>query len=700
MRRFPPREPPTPPPRDRPPRRDIPRSEGPFDRLLRGRTQRDPAPLIIGGTVLFLAIVILLVFLFSGLLGGDDDDGGQAVVETEGIVGVAGEMPGLPPGLVALSIFVEFETDGDQAANIALPLNPQPEDETGVGFYTYAQARWQRVSDVQLEDEGARAAADFSPVPQNLAVLRVVAQAYQVAASLPAGSTLHPDASPGILSPRDYSPLADGSLGGEASEVEVTEGQLLIPTITGSGEDTAAMVNDILGDDAKRSQHVQEIVQLADSGDFDGIDLEYTQVDPELRSQFSSFARELGRGLRDAGRRLSLTLPPPGPQRQAYDWAALGEAADILKILPIADPVEYWETMPQALNELLDQDIDPQKLMLVVSPFSAEVNDDGEAKTLGYLEAMLLATQIKVREPEDPEKIEPDVGVRFVAANLAQSEGASELAWNNDAAAVSFSYGPTDRRTVYVENVFSVGFKLELVQAYALGGVAVADASAGTDVANVWGAINALIDSGTVTLVQPNGDALIPRWESPDGGQLDAAAGPEVIWRAEEPGGYRMRLILSDGVLRFGQEIEVVVNERALTPTPLVTFGPEPTPTPTPEPTAAPTPTAPPDDTMAPNKITGVTIDNSVAGQFTLTWNPSAAPDLALYRVYASSTVNADFPAEYDLVAEVPKGTTTYTDDEFTLPDDFGTTYYYVITAVDTSDNESVPSNVKSSVLQ
>src|SRR3990170_1142158 len=64
MRRFPPPE--------RRPRREVPRPEGPFDRLLRRRPERDPAPLIIGGTIAFLALIIALVFVFSSLLGGDE----------------------------------------------------------------------------------------------------------------------------------------------------------------------------------------------------------------------------------------------------------------------------------------------------------------------------------------------------------------------------------------------------------------------------------------------------------------------------------------------------------------------------------------------------------------------------------------------------------------------------------------------------
>src|SRR3990170_2376955 len=498
MRRFPPRDL---PPRDRPPRRDLPRPEGPFDRLLRSRGQRDPAPFIIGGTVVFLAAIILLVFLLSGVFGSGDGDGTTAV-DGSGIDATQGEMPALPPGLVALSNFVEFDTDGDQDATIALPLRSRPEEDVTLGFYTYLDGRWQRAADARLDSGRQRAEADFSPLPQNLAVLRVLAQAYQVAASLPSGGTLHPDAKAGIISPRDYEPLSDGALEGSATDVEVGDGGLLIPTIVGSGEDTAAVVDDILADDSLRQQHVDAIVQLAKDGGFAGIDLEYSSVDPDLREKFTSFAQALGKALRDDGRRLSLTLPPPGPQREAYDWPVLGQAADIIKILPLADPLEYWDTMPDALTKLVE-DVDPKKVMLVVSPFSSQIAEGGDRTTLGYLQAMLLASEVKVREPADPKDIKTDVGVNIVAVNLAQSEGATDLRWSDDAAALSFSYGEPDKKTVYIENVFSVGFKLELVQAYALGGVSVSDGSGATDVANVWPSVNQLIESGTVTLVRP-----------------------------------------------------------------------------------------------------------------------------------------------------------------------------------------------------
>src|SRR3990170_3246671 len=140
------------PPRQEPPRRrlrrQLPRPEGPFDRLLRRRAERDPAPIIIGGTIAFLALVIILVFAFSSIFGGGDDGGttspggnGNGTVEVApGIRGRLAKLPGLPPGLSAVSEFIEFETEEDVPAIIGLPLQQQTTEATGLGFYTFFES--------------------------------------------------------------------------------------------------------------------------------------------------------------------------------------------------------------------------------------------------------------------------------------------------------------------------------------------------------------------------------------------------------------------------------------------------------------------------------------------------------------------------------------------------------------------------------
>ena len=77
------------------------------------------------------------------------------------------------------------------------------------------------------------------------------------------------------------------------------------------------------------------------------------------------------------------------------------------------------------------------------------------------------------------------------------------------------------------------------------------------------------------------------------------------------------------------------------------------------------------------------------AATVTLSWDPSPDTDLANYRIYQSDT-----PGGYrfgthspDLVASVPAGTETCAIDVS------GAVKYFVGTAVDSSDQESLPSN-------
>jgi hypothetical protein len=562
--------------------------------LLRRRPERDPAPIIIGGTIAFLALVIVIVFVVSALLGGDGggDPGGTSgdpFQITEGITALRAKIPGLPPGLETLSEYFEFEAkDEDTAAIIGLPLREQLQDPVGVGFYTFFEGRWQRLADVTLFQEGRAAEGDFNTVPKNLAVLRVIAQTYQAAGSLPAGTTLHPDAQINILSPRDYSPSADGSVQGQATDVSAATGLLLMPTIVASGEDTAAVVNDILADESLRQQHIDAILSLVNGTDLDGIDLEYSSVDEDLQVEFTDFVNKLADGLQEADRRLSLTLPPPTNQRSAYAWKALGEKVNIIKILPLADPTTYWQTMPGAMSQLV-QDVDPRKVMLIVSPFSVEVGDS--ARPIGYRQAMLLAAEAVVREPQNPDDIKPGVTVKLVARNLDPEEGASPLRWDEDAAALSFASGGTDRKRIFIENGFSVAFKLEIVQAYGLGGLALSDASAQSDVANIWPTVKELLSSATVSLLRPNETALLPGWRA-SAGDIGAGAGTTATWIPKTQGPHDLILVVSDGQTRFGRKLVVEVKKATETsPTPNITFAPEtPTPGPTPLGTAVPTP--------------------------------------------------------------------------------------------------------------
>jgi hypothetical protein len=320
-----------------------------------------------------------------------------------------------------------------------------------------------------------------------------------------------------------------------------------------------------------------------ESGSLDGITLEYSSVDVDLETEFTAFVTALADALHANDKRLNLTLPPPTNQRLAYDWAQLGELADVIQVLPIADPVAYWDNMPNALSRITE-DVNPRKVFLVVSPFSIEGQGDA-ARPIGYLQAMSLASAAAVREPTNPAELTPGADVRVVARNLDEGEGASPMQWNNDSLTVSFALGGTDRRRIFVENSYSIAFKLELVQTYGLGGLSVSDGSSQSDVANLWPTIGDFVRSATVTLRRPNQTMLSPTWQAPDGGDIGAGSGTGATWVPDASGQFRVVLVVSDGDRRFGQEllIDVLASEETPSPSPLETFPPDTeTPTETP----------------------------------------------------------------------------------------------------------------------
>jgi spore germination protein YaaH len=238
----------------------------------------------------------------------------------------------------------------------------------------------------------------------------------------------------------------------------------------------------------------------------------------------------------------------------AYDWQALGQAVDAIELVSEPDQSLYYQRMEEALD-FLTQQVDGSKLMLVMSPFSHEKGGEG-IKALLLSQALGLASTLVARTEGD---IRPEDQVTIVGPNIYQEEGASGLFWDDEALAVTFSYpGEGGARTVWIENGFSVAFKLDLVRRFQLGGVAVEDVSLSAAGPNIWGPIQELAESGKVTLVKPNGSLLKPYWEASEGA-LDGGAKGAVVWTAPAPGTYEVTLVVSDGVVRAGQRLSLEV---------------------------------------------------------------------------------------------------------------------------------------------
>lgn len=594
-----------PPPRRR---REFPREEGPFDRVLRTGRERDPAPLIIGGTIIFLAVLILILVLPPlSLLG--DGDGGEVGEPQEVGCGITArvreDLPSLPEGLVPLSALYEMNVPPEAKEQgclvTTISLTTPTQDPANLGFYTYEDGNWRRLAAATLTEDGTAAEAQLTDIPVNMAVLRLATAKYEAIGSIPSGAAADPAVAGllSIISPRDYVPAADGTITGTATALPQGQTLKVFPTIAAVDGEAAAAVSTILSDPGRIKSHIDAIVALAEAGKYAGIDIDYRQVDAAVGSEFSQFVATLAQELHKAGRSLSITLPMPKVTDSTvdpggYDWEALGKAADKVKLLPEVDQSTYRARMSQVLRYATSV-IESTKIYLVISPFSHEKSKDG-VRSLTFLEAMGIANVMTVVPGETGgERITGGQRVLITGDNIYRAKGASGIKWDDNAACVTFSYrvGEEETRTVWVENQFSAAFKLEAVQAFRLAGLAIEDASERAGVAAILPAVDALVRGGEVQLLRPSPDNLRPEWTA-SGGTIEAGGtGGAVNWVAPSEGGtYEISLLVSDGVSRVGRRLSLEV-EPTETPTPTAT--PEGTveeETPTPEVTATPTETA------------------------------------------------------------------------------------------------------------
>ena len=538
------------------------REQGPFDKLLQPDEPRDRTPIFIVGVIVVLAIVLLILVLppVSILKGG----GGGAPTGPGALTSrPRSKTPEPPAGWEALSPLYDLTatSESEGGALLTVKLEVHPADERNLALYTYENGEWKRLGPATLTNEGSAAEGEVSSLPQNVAVLRRATLAVQVAGSLPPDTEMDPEAARTLstLHTLDFVPAADGILLGTGRPRPQDSSQRVLPTVRALGPPDSEAVDTVLASPELRQTHIDDIVRVVREGAYDGIDIDYRAVSPARGADFTQFVVGLADALHSEGHSLTLTLPLPVRQAAGwdtgpYDWQALGQAVDAIELASEPDQSLYYQRMQDALD-FLTQQVDRSKLMLVVSPFSHEKGSEG-IKTLLLSQALGLASTLVARTQGD---ILPQDQVTIVGPNIYQEEGASGLFWDDEALAVTFSYpGEGGARTVWIENGFSVAFKLDLVRRFQLGGVAVEDVSLSAAGPNIWAPIQELAESGKVTLVKPNGSLLKPYWEASEG-TLDGGAKGAVVWTAPAPGTYDVTLVVSDGVVRVGQRLSLEV---------------------------------------------------------------------------------------------------------------------------------------------
>ena len=172
-----------------------------------------------------------------------------------------------------------------------LPLAEDPRTAR-LGFYSYwtAAAAMTDAEGTTISDNPWLKASYYRS--QNLAVLSSCLRRTRSQGPSPRAQVCTPSAGH-HRQPRDYTlllmwrerrrntgavperRLAASGAGAPAAAGIQAEGPNLIPTIVGSGAETAVIVNDILESDELREKARRSIVLLADESELDGVDIEF-----------------------------------------------------------------------------------------------------------------------------------------------------------------------------------------------------------------------------------------------------------------------------------------------------------------------------------------------------------------------------------------------------------------------------------------
>ncbi len=546
-----------------------PDDRGPFDDLLRPQPSGRPAAPGRGGIVA-LAILVLGALLLVLVLppisllsrGGGGGSGSTPNIKTT----ARKDMPQLPKGLEAVSAFYDVSVSGhiQGPETITLQLADTISDGRNLSAYTQQKGEWRRLGDASLGASGSVVEAKVDDIPSNIVILKRGASARQLIGYLPAGANISVTAAQAlsVVDPVDFSPQSDGSLAGSPTSASLPTGLPVRPCIRASGSDGASAVNAIMASPDLRAEHVDAILTMVEAGHYDGVEIDYGSIDPLRKDGFSEFISNLAEQLHR--RRLVLTVTAPLPEQQgsawntgAYDWARLSQVADLIELAPEADPSVYYKKTEAALQYLIDDSkVAPAKLVLRINPLSVEKGGEG-IRSLTGLEALAIGS---VLSADKTDGVRPGEAVEVKATNIDTADGATGIGWDAEAEAVSFVYpGLGGARTVWLENAFSIAFKLEITQSFNLGGIAIEDVSDSVGGADIWPVIGGFLDSGKASLARPNGSLLVPQWEA-DGGSLESKDTGAVTWVApDEPGEYHLTLIISDGVARIGQRLVLTV---------------------------------------------------------------------------------------------------------------------------------------------
>ena len=271
----------------------------------------------------------------------------------------------------------------------------------------------------------------------------------------------------------------------------------------------------LLTDEVVRERAVQEIVRYVVTEDYAGIDLDLEAVAAVDRAAYTEFVRRVAGALHQAGRLVVVAVPPKTSDvttgwAGAYDYAALGQSADLLLVMAYAYTTSSsapGSTAPvQWVGQVADfaaGQVRRERVLLGVAAYGYDWNLTlgGRAAALTNAAARGVANHYGVAIGIDPASrsatftyqtrsgtptpaiqrpapVQHDIIVRrpaFQCAAAATPTSAATPTGARPSASPTRAPTPPDpqRHVVWLEDATSMGLKLEIARDRNFGGVGV-----------------------------------------------------------------------------------------------------------------------------------------------------------------------------------------------------------------------------------
>lgn len=214
------------------------------------------------------------------------------------------------------------------------------------------------------------------------------------------------------------------------------------------------VVGTVINDSTKRAHHIQSIIDLIDDNGYDGIAIDYENLNSADRNAFTNFIEELADALHAQDYVLAVDVygktSEPGDWNgpQAQDYYALGQAADEVRIFlydynpGTAGPIAPYGWTNDVLT-FAKTKIAAEKIIQGVPLYGYDWAGSNYPSALTWTDATALATTFNAT-------------VNFDSTNHAPN----------------FTYTSNSvNHTVWFENHQSLGYKLDLTNYHDIGGV-------------------------------------------------------------------------------------------------------------------------------------------------------------------------------------------------------------------------------------